>query len=148
MGPDAMVLVFWMLSFKPAFSLSHFPFFLCLLRLFFAQLFVSPPQTTIFPFFFLQMILITASCTMARTSVHISSGTVSDQIPWICLSFPLYNHKGFDLGHKLYGLVVFSTFFNLNLQCAVRSSWSEPQSGPSLVFADCIELLHLRLQGV
>ena len=26
MGPDAMILVFWMLSFKPAFSLSYFTF--------------------------------------------------------------------------------------------------------------------------
>ena len=26
MGPDAMILVFWMLSFKPTFSLSSFPF--------------------------------------------------------------------------------------------------------------------------
>ena len=26
MGPDAMILVFWMLSFKPAFSLSIFTF--------------------------------------------------------------------------------------------------------------------------
>jgi len=24
MGPDAMILVFWMLSFKPTFSLFHF----------------------------------------------------------------------------------------------------------------------------
>ena len=29
---------------------------------------------------------------------------------------------------------------------AIRSSWSEPQSAPGLVFADCIELLHLQLQ--
>ena len=50
-------------------------------------------------FFFLGMILITASCTMSRASVHSSSGTLSDLIPWICLSLPLYNHKGFDLGH-------------------------------------------------
>ena len=28
------------------------------------------------------------------------------------------------------------------------SSWSEPQSDPSLVFADCIELLHLWLQRI
>ena len=26
MGPDAMILVFWMLSFKPSFSLSSFTF--------------------------------------------------------------------------------------------------------------------------
>ena len=41
---------------------------------------------------------------------------------------------------SLNGLVVFSTFFNFSLNLAIRSSWSEPQSDPSLVFADCIEL--------
>ena len=43
-----------------------FPFLLCLLLLFYSQLFVRPPQTAIFPFlhfFFLWMVLITASCT-------------------------------------------------------------------------------------
>ena len=39
--------------------------------------------------------------------------------------------------------MVFPTFFNLSLNLAIRSSWSEPQSAPGLVFADCIELLHL-----
>ena len=46
----------------------------------------------------------------------------------------------------LNGLVVSPTFFNLGLNLAIRSSWSEPQSAPGLVFADCIELLHLWLQ--
>ena len=50
-------------------------------------------------FFFLGMVLITSSCTMSWTSVHSSSGTLSDLIPRIYFSFPLYNHKGFDLGH-------------------------------------------------
>ena len=50
-------------------------------------------------FFFLGMVLISVSCTISRTSVHSSSGTLSDLIPWIYLSLPLYNHKGFDLGH-------------------------------------------------
>ena len=39
--------------------------------------------------------------------------------------------------------MVFPTFFNLSLNLAIRSSWFEPQSAPGLVFADCIELLHL-----
>ena len=38
------------------------------------------------------------------------------------------------------------TVFNLSLNLAIRSSWSEPQSSPGLVFADRIELLHLWLQ--
>ena len=44
--------------------------------------------------------------------------------------------------------MVFPTFFNLSLNLAIRSSRSEPQSAPSLVFADCIELLHLLLQRI
>ena len=50
-------------------------------------------------FFFLGMVLFTASCTMSWTSVHSSSGTLSDLIPWIYFLLLLYNHKGFDLGH-------------------------------------------------
>ena len=49
---------------------------------------------------------------------------------------------------ELNGPVVFPTFFNLSLNLAIRSSWSEPQSAPSLVFADCIERLHLWLQRI
>ena len=51
-------------------------------------------------FFFLGMVLITASCTMSCTSIHSSSGTLSDLIPWIYFSLPPYSHKGFDLGHN------------------------------------------------
>ena len=39
--------------------------------------------------------------------------------------------------------MAFPTFFNFSLNLAIRSSWSEPQSAPGLVFANCIELLHL-----
>ena len=44
--------------------------------------------------------------------------------------------------------MVFLTFFNLSLNLAIRSSWSEPQSTPGLVFADCIEILYLWLQRI
>ena len=50
-------------------------------------------------FFFLGMALITASYTVSQICVLSSSGTLSDLIPWIYLSLPLYNHKGFDLYH-------------------------------------------------
>ena len=33
--------------------------------------------------------------------------------------------------------MVFPTFFNLSLNLAIRSWWLEPQSVPSLVFAEC-----------
>ena len=67
-------------SLELCFQMLIFPFLLCFLLLLFSQLFVRPPQTTILPFlhfFFLGMVLITASCTMSRTSVHSSSGTLS-----------------------------------------------------------------------
>ena len=44
--------------------------------------------------------------------------------------------------------MVFPTFFILSLNLAIRSSWSETQSVPGLVFVDCIELLHLWLQRI
>ena len=59
-------------------------------------------------FFFLGMVLITTSCKMSQTKkkkkmsqtfIHSSSGSLLYLIPWIYLSLPLYNHKGFDLGH-------------------------------------------------
>ena len=50
-------------------------------------------------FFFLGMVLIPVSCTVSPTSIHSSSGTLSDTIPWIYLSLLLYNLNGFDLGH-------------------------------------------------
>ena len=50
--------------------------------LFSSQLFVRPPQTTIFlsTFLFLVYSLDPCSCTMSQTSVHSSSGTLSDLI--------------------------------------------------------------------
>ena len=62
----------------------------------------KPPSDNHFAFlhfFFLGMVLITTSCIMSWTSVHNSSGTLSELIPWIYLSLSLYNHKGYDLGH-------------------------------------------------
>ena len=71
-------------------------------------------------------------------SIVLQALCLSDIVPWIYLSLTLYNHKGFELGPYLNGLVFFLTFFNLSLNLAIRSSWSEPQSAPSLDFADCI----------
>ena len=45
-----------------------------------------------------------------------------------------------ELNWTANSLVVFSTFFNFSLNLPIRSSWSEPQSAPGLVFVDCIEL--------
>ena len=92
-----------------------------------------------FAFLFLENDLDHSLLYNVTNSVYSSSGTLSDLIPWIYLSLPLYNRKGFDL-------VVFLTSFNLTLNLAIWSSWSEPQSAPSLVFADCV--VHLRLQRI
>ena len=62
-----------------AFKWYIFPFLLYFSLPFLPQLFVSPPQTAIFlflHFFFLGMVLLPVSCTMSRTSVHSSSGSV------------------------------------------------------------------------
>ena len=70
--------------------------------LFFSQLCVRPPLQpfSLLHFFFWGMVLVTASFTMLQTSVHSSSDTLSTRlIPWIYLSPPPYNHKGFELGH-------------------------------------------------
>ena len=74
---------------------------LCLASLLFTAICKASSDNhfAILHFFFLDMVLITASCTMSRTSVHSSSGTLSDLVLWIYLSLPLFNHKGFDLGH-------------------------------------------------
>jgi len=80
-----------------------FPFLLCLLLLFFSQWFVRPPQTAI-------LVLGTSfswwwswSLSPAKRhkplSIVLQALCLSDLVPWIYLSFPLYNHKGFDLGH-------------------------------------------------
>ena len=50
-------------------------------------------------FFYFGMLLVTASYTVLWTSVHSSSGTLLDLIPWIYSLLYLYNHKGFDLGN-------------------------------------------------
>ena len=50
-------------------------------------------------FFSFGIVWVTASYTMLRTTIHSSSGTLSDLTLWSYLSPPLYNHKGFDLGH-------------------------------------------------
>ena len=50
----------------------------------------SDSHLALLHFFFLWMVLIPASCTMSRSYVHCSLGTLSDLIPWIYLSLLLY----------------------------------------------------------
>ena len=74
------------------------------------------------------IVLITASCPMLRTSIHSSSGTLSDLLPWIYLLLPLHSQKGFDLGHTWMAKI---PFFHQSLNFAIRSSWSETVSSQS-----------------
>ena len=116
MESDAMIFVFWTLSFKPAFSLSSFTlikklfdssslsalewYHHCFPLLFFPQLFVwKPSQTTTLLsciFFPLGWFWPLSPVQRYEPFFHSSSGSLST---WIYLSLPLYNHKGFDLGH-------------------------------------------------
>ena len=91
------------LLWRSVFRWVHFPFLLCLLLHLFAQLSVKLPQKTSFHSgisFFLGMVLIMSSAQWLWTSIHSSSGILSDLIPWVYISISVYNHKGFDLGHN------------------------------------------------
>ena len=79
-----------------------FPFLLYL-SLLFSQLFVRPPQIIILP----SCISFSWGCfwlpppveCYEPPSIVLQALCLSNLIPWIWLSLPLYNCKGFDLGH-------------------------------------------------
>ena len=94
-------------------------------------------------FFFLVMVLSLPPVQCHEPlSIVLQALCLSDLVPWIYLSLPLWFRS------YLNGLMAFPTFFSISLNLAIRSSWSESQSAPSLVFAGCIELLHLWLQRI
>ena len=135
----SLLAILWNFSFRCLY-LSFSPLLFASL-LFTAICKASPDSYFAFLLFFsMGMVLIPVSCTMSWTSVHSSSGTLSIR------SSPLNLFLTSTVRSYLNYLVVFPTFFNLSLNLAIRSSWCEPQSAPSLVSADCIEFLHLWLQ--
>ena len=80
-----------------------FPFLLCFWLLFFSQLFVRPHQTAILLFCISfswgwSWYLSPIQCHEPPSIVN-QALCLSDLIPWIYFSLPLYNCKGFDLGH-------------------------------------------------
>ena len=82
--------------------------------------------------------LISGSSAFSKTSLNIWKFTVHILLKPGWIWFRSY----------LNGTVVFPTFFNLSLNLAIRSSWSEAQSAPGLFSPDCIELVHLWLQRI
>ena len=106
----------------------------------FSQLSVRPPQTAILLFcttfsWGWSWFLSPVQC--HEPSVHSYLGTLSIRSSPLNLFLTLIWFRSY-----LNGLAVFPTFFNFSLNLAITSSWSEPQSVPSLVFADCVELFH------
>ena len=78
-----------------------FSFLLCLLLLFF-QLFCMASSDNHFAFlhfFFLGWSWLLPPVHVTNLHPQFFRHCLSDLIPWIYLSLPLYNHKGFDLGH-------------------------------------------------
>ena len=80
---------------------------------------------------------------------HVHRVSVQPSHPLLSPSPPVFNHsqyQGFNLGHTW--MVEWFSLLSSSLNFAIRSSCSEPQSTPSLVFADCIDLLHHWLQRI
>ena len=92
-----------------------FPFLLCL-SLFFSAICKasSDNRFALLHLFFLEMVLATVSYTMLWTSIHSSSSSLSNLKPWLCLSLPLYSHKGFELSHTWMVSRFFPTFFKMH----------------------------------
>ena len=97
------------LSFSPCYffetlhsNVYSFPFLLCLSLFFFSHLFVRPPQTIILPFgisFCWGLFWSPPPVQFYKTpSIVLQALCLSDLIPWIYSSDPLYNRKGFALG--------------------------------------------------
>ena len=79
-------------------------------------------------------------------------GVVNNAELDVFMELSLFVNDPTDVGNLISGSSAFTksslNIFNLSLNLAIRSSWSEPKSAPGLVFADCIELLHLWLQRI
>ena len=95
MGPDAMILVFWMLSFKPAFSLSSFTFIKRLFRSFLLSAIRVVSSVYVRLLIFLPAILIPAVLHSAFRMMYSAYklNKQGDNIqPW-CTSFPIWNQS-------------------------------------------------------
>ena len=93
------LLLFWTLHWNG----DVFPFLLCLYPLFISQLFVRPPRTIILPFWFSSSWRWSWSPLLVQCheplSLDLQALCLSNLIPWIYSSLPLYNPKGFHFCH-------------------------------------------------
>ena len=96
MGPDTIILVFWMLSFKPAFSLSSFTFLKRLCSSSLSAISVVPSVYLRLLIFFLAiLVLACASCNLASHIIYsvYKLNKHSDNIqPWHT-PFPIWNQS-------------------------------------------------------
>ena len=95
----SLLAILWNSAFKCVYlSFSPLPFLF-----FFSQLFVRPPLTTILTccisFSWRWFWSLPPVQYHEPPSIVLQALCLSDLIPWIYLSLPLYIHKGFDLGH-------------------------------------------------
>ena len=97
MGPDAMIIVFWMLNFKPTFSLSSFTF---IKRLFSSSSFsairvVSSSYLRLLIFLLAILIPACASSSLAFCMMYFAHklNNQGDNIPPWCTPFPIWNQS-------------------------------------------------------
>ena len=95
MGPDAMILVFWMLSFKPTFSLSYFTF---IMRLFSSSSFstirvVSSAYLKLLIFLPAILILACASSSPAFHMMYSAYKLNKQYTAWTYSFFPIWNQS-------------------------------------------------------
>ena len=133
-----------------------FPFLLCFSLLFFSQLFVRPCRSTILPFCISfswgwSWFLPPVQC-HEPPSIVLQALYLSDLIPWIYLSLPLYNCKAFDLGHYLHHSLAsgqateFFGFWQIQIRITHRYTYipSLPSLSPSssrLLQSPCLSSL-------
>ena len=80
-------------------SVRYLPFSFAFCFSFFSAIYKASSENhfAFLHFFFFGMVLVTTSCTVyEHPSIVLEALCLSDLIPWLCLSLPLYNRKGFD----------------------------------------------------
>ena len=97
MGPDAMIFVFWMLSFNPAFSLSSFSFIKRLFSSYLLSAICVVSSAYLRLLIFLPAILIPA-CVSSSPAFHMMYSAYKlnnqgDNLPPLCTPFPVWNQS-------------------------------------------------------